>query len=248
MKKITFFLLLSLPYLLQGQTARKYQIGLSVNTMDNPMAADGGYFSGTGVSENKLKGYAIGIIGSYFTNEHSAFRLQLVFSNPYKEYYNDDTNAGFSGITTDRFSQSSIKLMPGFRWGLRENKLSFHGGVGLPLSFKGDLAYERVYKIIQVGGPQTYEAIEKSTYPGGFSLGLGFFAGSDYYLTERFHIGFEVGMAYVYSLSKGDVKTSNRLTDANGTITSEKQYSIKDSTIGFTNMTGLMTVAYDFVR
>lgn len=228
--------------MLMGQTVKKFQLGLSVNTFEDP------YFPTVSLNEYKTKLYGIGITGSYFINENIAFRLQTIFSKPYGESHSVESNAGFTGKTTYRFDQSALKIMPGVRWGVSQKNMSFFGGMGVPLTFMGDLTSDRVYRISQDGGPQTYEALEKITSPGTFSVGSGFFAGTDYRVSKSLHIGFEIGMGYVYSVNKGEVKTINKTTDSNGTINSEQSYKRNISSFGFTNIAGSIFIAYDIAR
>src|SRR5665213_171196 len=130
------------PKINTGQSSNKSELSFSLNTVDPflPLGnihfldkyLDGGDY--TNIS------FAVGLMGKYFFNESEGLRIKFIYTDRNIRDYRDLTT-GSHFIDDEKFCQTLLKFAPGFLWTVTKNKISFIGGVELPITIIGKMSY-----------------------------------------------------------------------------------------------------------
>lgn len=218
--KVALVITLSLGFIsVSAQTKKTIEISGSINSVDHVSA-----LGNLGGVESKIldggdyrnKSLAIGITGKYFFADNLAVRLRAIYT---KRNIRDfrDLSTGMHSVYDIHVHQELIKIAPGIQWTTSINKFSFLGGFDLPITFHGKLT-ELTYNLDEnLNGTNQTKTNITYTIPGGTSFGIGFFAGSNYYILKKLAIGFELGTAYEYTSVGGTLKTHSVTTGASNT-------------------------------
>ena len=157
---------------------------------------------------------APGITFNFYPDESTILRLKGIYTARNIHYTANVSDTFGNGVNIDtKLEQTLFKIAPGFGWIYFVSRFSFYGGFELPYTYHSDLTITEK-EIDSVLG-STIESNSKTTVPGGFSIGLGCFAGSTFYFPSLLGVGFEVSSAYQYSKLGGDIVgngTSNGVT------------------------------------
>ena len=207
-----------------GDVSGKQEISISINTVDpsflvNTSSDDRGLSGG----DKTDKSYAIGITGKLYLNDDIAFRMRFIYTQSnIKEYR--DVATGAHTIYDFQSRRILLKFSPGFQWGFSKNKISFFGGLELPVTIIGDEKGKGNYLNEALNGTSRTETSADFNTPGGFSAGLGIFFGSNYFFTNRFGVGFDFATAYQYSSVGGTSSSTSISTGTNGNLTRTLEY------------------------
>jgi hypothetical protein len=225
---------LNCPTFSRGSGFDRFEISPTFNTLD-PYSkvgeidfSPGKYLNGGDYTD---KSFAVGVIGKYFLSESIAARLKLVYTkrNVQDTRSLTDSSNNFS-LYDEHFDQTLFTAAPGIQWTYFIEHISFYGGFDLPFTFQSDLVQN---EHIEQSSPQdSISIITDNTYtiPGGYSAGLGVFAGTTYYFTAHVGVGFETSIAYEYSSLGGEINISSVTT---GTPGSSEVMKYDDSITAF---------------
>lgn len=243
------FLLLSLSIFaftaLAAQNNKRFELALSIHS-NAPVHISYSDFNQGGGTFSK-RGYAVGIMGKYFTHEGFAYRLQAVFSQRNNLFEGGQRQLdGSYDKSRSEYYQSVVRVVPGLQWGFQQNRVSLHGGLGLPFTLIGKYIQELDYKAFNPANIQTYQVGSKNQAPGGFSVGMGIFAGSNFMLSKRLQIGLEFGAAYQYTAIGDKVKFESIERTSNVTNKNKSEYTAKFREFDFTNVHGSLLLSYVF--
>ncbi len=119
-----------------------------------------------------------------------------------------------------------FKIAPGFQWTYFVSRFSFFGGFEAPFTYQ--TSFTQTENVIDTFfNSQTATVVNTvKTVPGGYSVGLGFFAGSTFYYKSVFGIGLEIADAYEYSKLGGTIKST--IISRNGAVYDPTVYSQYD--------------------
>lgn len=214
MKKILFVIVLLYPAFLFGQLNDKFELGISLNTVEPhfPLAninfldnfIDGG--------DCHNKSFALGITGKYSFKEPLAFHLRFIWTNRNVHDRRELENS----LDDVKFRQSLLKFSPGILWTFSHNRISFFSGVELPVTIIGKM---KEYYYSQYGG-DIHDGIQK--IQGGYSIGLGIFLGSNYFFLEHFGLGLDINTAFQYASVGGTIISQGTVTN-NSIVTEESE-------------------------
>ncbi|WP_162126127.1 hypothetical protein [Flavobacterium phycosphaerae] len=247
MKNRIPFLLLLLPILMVAQPKHTKEFSIGLNSVEPFYPAygslllsnDGSSILGT----NNNNSFSFGVLGKYFIAENSALRLKI--SLTLKDINNrqnvgDATSPGH-GYINIRNKQQYLKFSPGYQWGIVSKRISFFGGLELPITTISEFEYTD--KTYIVTNSEATDQRTRITQPGGFAIGLGFFLGSNFYISKHIGVGFEINSAFQHSNVGGGV-SSVTVNYTNGdTIISETE-GLKTKETKFTNLQGSLNVIF----
>lgn len=249
MKKLLLTILTILPLFSISQVKNKTEVAITINTVEpfspvhNLVNVDYGLNVPGETFDNSIN---VGLLGKYFINEDNAFRIKLNYTKiNINENYNltesnTSTSDGYDNVSA---RQNIIKIAPGYQWGIHSKKISFFGGLEIPFSLISDFKFINDNYIDD--GSTIQSGKSEVVVPGGFSAGLGFFIGSNYYFTKHLGIGFEVNTAYRYSKIGGLIKTTNEDYQSNTvTYTEGESFIIKQTK--FSNFQGSLNFTIRF--
>ncbi|MCS6916090.1 MAG: hypothetical protein RMK52_07215 [Chitinophagales bacterium] len=158
-----------------------------------------------GLFENQS--LAPGIAFKYFVEPRVAIRLKLTYMQRTMRdnvEVSDTTNGTY--VATERqYDQLSYKVAPGVQWTYFDEHLSFFGGLELPITVYGDWTFTERLVNQQLADSVSTETFKTTTIPGGTAIGVGAFAGVQYYFTRNLAAGLEVGSAFQYTRVGGEV-------------------------------------------
>lgn len=159
----------------------------------------------------KDQSLAPGIAFKYFLAPRVALRLKLVYMQRSRsdrvESFDSTTNLHL--LTTHQFDQLSYKVAPGVQWTYFDEHLSFFGGLELPITVYGDWTLTQYELNEVITDSVRTETFKTTTIPGGTAVGVGAFAGVQYYFTRNLAAGLEVGSAFQFTQVGGDVEYSS---------------------------------------
>jgi hypothetical protein len=231
LKKILILILTIYPIFIFGQSTNKYEIGVSLNTMEpsyplGGLSLDNGY--GLDGGNHFIKSFAIGLTGKYFFKDPFAFRLRVIYN-----YKNEKNNRVIMPVIDNyNFTQTLIKISPGIQRTYLINKFSFFGGLELPFTIIGKM---KEYSS-STHYPELSGFVSNNNIPGGYSIGLGLFLGSNYYFFQHFAIGFDLGTAYQYSNVGGTLSSTSIYTSISGTTKIHYQSEERVKEFKFSNI------------
>lgn len=225
MKKVLLLLIVLLPLFSRAQincpafgrmqNYEHFEVLLTWNTVD-PYYQIGGVeldndLYNTGDYTNRS--IAPGITLNYYADNITLLRLKGIYTQRNIEQSMValiDTFGTSTHITT-QFDQTLFKIAPGFGWVYFVERFSFYGGFEVPYTYHSDMTVD-TREVDSIAGT-AHELNTKTTVPGGFSIGLGCFAGSTFYLERIFGFGFEIASAYQYSKLGGDITSHGETND-----------------------------------
>jgi len=151
--------------------------------------------------------FAAGAIFRFFADEHIAIRLKGIFTqrNVHDFLEVTDTINDIHSIFDDRFKQTLFKIAPGLQWTFFQDHISLYGGLEVPFTYQGDLTQNEYLLTDEPTDSIFLETYGVRTVPGGYSIGLGVFAGTAYYFTRSFAVGAELSTAFQYTSVGGDI-------------------------------------------
>lgn len=188
---------------------------------------------------------AYGVIGKYFIIENLAIRLQVISTNRNIKDYRILSNLNTTQIDDDRLAQNIFRLAPGIQWSFIQKKMSFLAGMELPFSFHGKTTVVTNY-FIQTPPAPADNFITTYAIPGGTSLGIGFFTGTNYYFTKKMAIGFELGSAFEKTVI-GGIITSRDVNGA-GVLHIERQHEETINQIKFSGLRAGVNLIFQFKK
>ena len=194
----------------RAQNYERWEILPTWNTVDPYYSLGNFHF----IEEDYLDGgittnisSAPGLTVKYYADEISAFRLKAIYTirDIHDRFEDFDTINEHLVIYDEQFDQNLIKVAPGFQWTYFISRFSLFGGFELPFTYLGDFTQTEL--VIDSFLLDTIGAVTHGlrTVPGGFSIGVGFFAGSTFYYKRLLGIGFEISDAYEYSKLGGTI-------------------------------------------
>jgi hypothetical protein len=212
------------------QSYEKFEILLTWNTVD-PYYQIGGIelddeLYGTGEYANRSM--APGITFNYYADDITLIRLKGIYTMRNVEQvtnYLIDTFGTSTNIDT-KLEQTLIKVAPGFGWVWFVSRFSFYGGFEVPYTYHSDMTVETLQ--IDSAAGSASETRTTTTIPGGFSVGLGCFAGSTFYFPQWLGIGFEIASAYQYSMLGGDIASRVETDDQPPVVTESSYFDQKE--------------------
>jgi len=235
--KLRFFLLaLSLPVFSSAQLScpafgrtqnyEKFELLLTWNTVE-PYPEFAGIDLQNDVyqaGDYKNMSIAPGLTINYYADENTVLRLKGIYTHRDVKQTSDFIDTlGTKAHVESQLEQTLFKIAPGFEWTYFVQRFCFYGGFEIPYTYQSDFTVNTT-EIDSIGGSATTVQINsKTTIPGGFSIGLGFFAGSTFYFPKLLGIGFEISSAYQYTKLGGTIKTDAATTD-NPPITFSSEY------------------------
>lgn len=227
-------------------------VGVQANTVDkipgHNIYADvfAGAFS---FNNEKDKSYSIGLLMYYFIKQDISFRLRLGLTkrNIYETYDSTGFAGAQSGNYTDNYNsitESNFYMSPGVQWNSKKDKLNFFGGLEIPLQRIGNINYYGIsHNYVNYTLTDTF--INNTTLDGGYSYGLGTFAGIGITPFKNISICSEFSLAYVYYRYGGNYNTTLIQT---GTTNSMLNSYAKGSfaTFGILDVKGSIGIFYWF--
>lgn len=248
MKKLILLLAMAFPMVVMAQPKSTKEISIGVNSIEPFSPAYNSLIqteAGSNmIGNNNNNSLSFGILGKYFIAENTALRLRI--SLTLKEINNvqvidDDPSASY-GVIDLKFKQRFLKFSPGYQWGIVSNKISFFGGLELPITAISELEYtDDTY--LTANGNVAADQDVRTTQPGGFAIGLGFFLGSNYYFSKHFGVGFEVNSAFQHSYVGGDI-SSVYINHLSGDTTNVETHALKTKETKFTNLQASLNLIY----
>jgi hypothetical protein len=219
MKFIFFFALIFCASLTFGQQSNKPELSITLNTVDpflplGNIHSEDKYLDGGNYTN---KSFAVGLTGKYFFNETTAFRLRFIYTDRNIKDYRAHS-------PDEKFRQTLLKFSPGFQWTFSEDKISFFGGVELPITIIGKMTRSEYVLFESLDGLTKNEYRTVYDIPGGYSAGLGIFLGSNYFFTDHLAIGLDFGTAYQYSSVGGTLSYTSTATGTSGNSTNTHQH------------------------
>lgn len=208
------------PVFISGTSSKSPELSISLNTIDPFLPLGNIHFEDKYLDGGNYinKSFAIGLTGKYFFNESDGLRLKFIYTDK-NISDNRDITSGARNIDEQKFRQTLIKFAPGFQWTFTKYKVSFTGGVELPITFIGKMTNNFYWRNEALDGTLITEVVGVTNIPGGYSTGLGIFLGSNYFFTKHFAVGFEFADAYQYT-SVGKINSSTGTeTNSSGTTT-----------------------------
>lgn len=191
--------------------------------------------------------FAAGGILKFFADEHIAIRVKGIITqrNVHDVLEVIDTTSGNRTIDDETFKQTLFKIAPGIQWTFFDEHISFYGGVEVPFTFHDDLVQTSYLLNEEPADSVFLETYGTRIFPGGYSAGLGVFAGSQYYFTRMFALGFELSAAFQYTSVGGDIVSSTE-TFGSGSGTGGSLYNETMTFFRFTPVQGsiLLTVRF----
>jgi len=202
-----------------SQVKKTIEISGTFNSVDPilPLSISTEKFLDGGINRNNSIAY--GLTAKYFIAENLAIRLKGISTNRNIKDYRLLVYPATTQIDDDRLAQNNFKMAPGIQWSFVQKKISFWGGIELPIGFYGTTTIVTNYFIQTPPGP-AFTTITTYTIPGGTSVGIGFFAGTNYYFAKKWAIGFELGSAFERTIVGGIAKS--RAENAAGALIVER--------------------------
>ncbi|MCS6990700.1 MAG: hypothetical protein NZL95_02435 [Chitinophagales bacterium] len=150
---------------------------------------------------------AAGLAFKFFFEPRVALRLKAIYVQRMlrDKVESVDTVSGVHALTSRQYDQVSYKIAPGVQWTFFDEHLSFFGGLELPITVYGNWTFTEYELTEQLNDTARVETYKTTVIPGGTSIGVGAFAGVQYYFTRNFAAGLEVGSAFQYTNVGGDV-------------------------------------------
>lgn len=157
------------------------------------------------VGKKTNNSFAWSITPKYYVNNEWVIRfeygmtkidLKNNYSYQVSGYYTSPTNQ----TSIDAVEQKINRFVPGIQWNFFTNKrIQTYGGVNLPYvkysSTTRNLYYEQRNVAMDT---LTATELDIKNIPGGFSIGLGVFAGFNVFLHKHVSLGAEFSTAYTY--------------------------------------------------
>ncbi|MEO5674838.1 MAG: hypothetical protein ABIQ74_09345 [Chitinophagales bacterium] len=240
MKKVLIFGLFVLPLVSTAQIScpafgrlqnyEKWEILPSWNTVESYYSPGNfhfieEHFLDSGITDNISM--APGITVKYYADEITAIRLKAIYT--IRDIHNRretfDTVNQHLNIVDEQFNQNLYKIAPGFQWTYFIDRFSFFGGFELPFTYHSN--FKQTESVIDTFLFDTLGTVTHNvrTVPGGYSIGLGFFAGSTFYYKSIFGIGFEISDAYQYSRLGGTINLKSTTSSSGNLESSEQNYN-----------------------
>ncbi|MFI5135429.1 MAG: hypothetical protein ACHQD9_06215 [Chitinophagales bacterium] len=240
MKLRLFLLALSLPVFSTGQIScpafgrmqnyEKFELLLTWNTVD-PYPEFAGIDLQNDVYQTgdyKNLSVAPGITFNYYADENTVLRVKGIYTHRNVKQTSDfiDTLGNKSHVES-QLEQTLFKIAPGFEWTYFVQRFCFYGGFEIPYTYQSDFTITETAIDSIAGTANTVQTNATTTIPGGFSIGLGCFAGSTFYFPKILGVGFEIASAYQYTKLGGTIKTAGVTTDNPPVVFSSEYFDQK---------------------
>jgi len=105
------------------------------------------------------------------------------------------------GTIDETIKQDMYYLTLGIGKAIKVKYVSIYGGLEIPFIHYGQFSHVQTDIITQPGQVETGGG--SVTLPGGYSIGIGAFAGLDFFLLKKISVGVEFSIAYSYSKTGG---------------------------------------------
>jgi hypothetical protein len=213
---------------------QRLEIGVSLNTPEpsypvGPIKGDEPFLDG---GQYKNRTIAIGIIGKYFLNTDSnkAIRLRFVFTDKNIKDHRELYAGGINSTYDIHYIQRFYKISPGFQWTVMKNRISFFGGIEIPVTVIGKNKQNSLSKDESDDKLFLNQSDNHVIVDGGFSAGLGFFFGSNYFFTKNIGVGFDLSAGYLYTAVGGKIAVNDKASGSIENIEREMEWddSIKE--------------------
>jgi hypothetical protein len=242
-----FLLLLIFPSLAFGQPGNT-ELSLSINTVDpflplGNLHIEDKFLAGGNYNNSS---FALGFAIKYFVNQNNAVRFRLTYTNRSITDVRDMTTTMQHRIDDYDFTQTLLKLSPAFQWTFTEDKITFFGGLDLPVTVIGEMTAHSYVMVESLDGTSHDEYWTVQKIPGGTSVGPGVFLGSNYFFTEHIAFGFEFGMAYLYTSVGGLLASSTDSDGTSGSATVIDQHEETIKQMKFSPVQGGISVTVKF--
>ncbi len=203
-----------------SQTKKTVEITGIFHSVDPifPLGISSEKFLDGGINRNISLAY--GLTAKYFIAQNTSIRIKGIATNRNIKDYRLLAYPSTKQIDDDRLVQTNLKLAPGIQWSFVQKKMSFWAGMELPLGFYGKTTIVTNYFIQTPPAPAT-NVITTYSIPGGTSMGVGLFTGTNYFIAKNWAIGFEMGCAYERTIVGGVAKS--RAENAAGVLQIERQ-------------------------
>ncbi len=230
LKRIAFAFILSFPLISNAQlscpafgrnsSSAKWEFLLNWNTVDaysstgktdfyNSDLLLGGDYTDVSLSP--------GLTIKYYVDDITVLRLKMIYILRNEKDILDvaDTTLLLTTHYENQFDQTYFKIAPGFQWTHLVDRFSFYGGFELPYTYIGDFTQSEY--ILDTSAVLNYrnETNGSRTTQGGYSIGLGVFAGTTFYYRTLLGIGLEFSDAYQYTKIGGDIVYQSETTGTN---------------------------------
>lgn len=198
--------------------------------------------------EFKDHSIAAGAIIKFFTSENVAIRLKGIYTRRYAT--NVVTVADTAGTVfysdDEEITQALFKIAPGLQWTFFDEHLSFYGGFEIPFTYQSDLTQTGLgFDSVAADTARTINSFHR-VVPGGYSVGLGIFAGSTYYFTHSFGAGFEISAAYQYTSVGGEITATATSLNGNTTGIASTTYLNTQEYFRFTPVQAAILLTFRF--
>jgi len=217
MKTFLFFIAVGVCIAANGQRKKTIEISATLNSVDPTLALGNIHFADTKTIEGSdfsNMSIAYGLTGKYFIAENIALRVRTIFTN---KNIRESRNlyAGPNSYYDLQYHQQLLKIVPGIQWSMIQKKIAFFAGLELPMTFIGNM-HEYVYNQSEISIGLQSPVLNSSTYTkeimGGSIYGLGLFTGTNYYVSKKIAIGFEMATAFEKTKAGGDIRAHQVVT------------------------------------
>jgi hypothetical protein len=181
---------------ISAQTKKTVEIAATFNSVDPIIPLGNITFADSRSSttgDNNNKSYAAGITAKYFIADNFALRLRTIYTDRNLNL-RDVSFLGSNSLVLISNTQSLFKMAPGIQWSFVQKRICFFGGLDLPVTIIGKMTEQTYLQQPYLGGINTLNG--NYELPGGTSIGIGMFTGTNYALSKKIAIGFEIGSAY----------------------------------------------------
>lgn len=241
MKLILSFSILFASFLSIAQQKGAFVVQTHINSTSDVISEISLGSIASNASDYDEQNLSLGITGKYHFSDHMATRLEVNYEN-HKSSSSSEISTGSITENSMFVKQSQYKFSPGIQWNHSIGKINLLGGVMIPIAVRGDQQFYQYNRNADLSGANEQIVRVTTTTPGGYSLGLGCFIGSNYMFHKRFGIGFEISTAYRY-LSIGG--TAEQTTETSGTTNSisKKEWDSSFEQLKFSPMQGSIRIS-----
>ncbi len=258
MKKIIYILLLfhsSICFSQKDSIKHKWELGIQISSVEKRTQYENSLFEYN--TSNITKGtwrdksLSYGLFSTLSLTENCFLRFNIGITTIHIISHSDSRDEIGYGqcipciVGEEEIKQSRYYFNPAFGLKLDKKLFTFYGGLELPITIHGNYLYSAKETDYDINSSVTGK-IDYLTYaPGGFSLGIGGFAGFDFYLVKNFSFGATFSSALLYSKLGGRIVTTyNQTVPVSGTGTSS--YLFKTQGMNYSGGKISFNVTYQF--
>ena len=203
--------------LAQTETEKDYKWGCSVAINSVEAQIDKPLEGSWGNTKNDLniygdktdKSYSLSIIPKYLISSDVVLCLEIGITNIQLIHYLDAKGTSDEQIANETLNQKLYRYNAGIQKSLlKKKRIELYSGISINYTHYNSMNVD-FYDEIRYPPSYTVNNWSKSntTYPGGFAIGLGAFAGFNFYLQKHISLGVEFSTVLSYYKIGGEYST-----------------------------------------